>query len=89
MPLKWCFFNRKMVFNGQRCLLIDFSDVHYSLTVRFRTVGPQTPHRTPLCLKSSSVLLYAILFFSPSRSMNFFKKVVYVAYVTVLMLCEA
>ena len=35
-------FNRKMAFNGPYCLLIDFSDVHFSLTVRFRTVGPQT-----------------------------------------------
>lgn len=43
MALKWCLFNRNMAFNGQRCLLIDISDVHLSLTVRFRTVGPQTP----------------------------------------------
>lgn len=34
MPLKWCLFNRKTAFNGQRCLLIDFSDVHFLLTVR-------------------------------------------------------
>ena len=43
MPLKWCLFNRKTSFNGQCCLLIDFSDVYFSLTARFRTVGPQTP----------------------------------------------
>ncbi|EDU9994736.1 hypothetical protein AH117_004646 [Salmonella enterica subsp. enterica] len=33
-----------MAFNGRSCLLIDFSDVHFSLSVRFRTVGPQTPY---------------------------------------------
>lgn len=32
-----------MALNGLSCLLIDFSDDNFPLTVRFRTVGPQTP----------------------------------------------
>lgn len=44
MPLKWYLFNRKMVFNGQSCLVIDFSDVYFLRIIRFRTVGPHTPN---------------------------------------------
>jgi len=42
-PLKRRIFNRQMAFVGHCCLQIDFSDRWLSLTVRFRTVGPQTP----------------------------------------------
>lgn len=45
MPSKWCLFDRDMALNGQYCLLIYFSDVHFSLTVRFRTAGPQNPNK--------------------------------------------
>ncbi len=45
MPSKWRLFNRKKAFIGQHCLKIDFSDANFRLTVRFRTVGPQTPNK--------------------------------------------
>ncbi len=37
--------------NGLSCLLIDFSDDNFPLTVRFRTVGPQTPLSVASCTK--------------------------------------
>lgn len=40
---KRCIFNRKLALNGRSCLLIDFSDDNFPLTVHFRSIGPQTP----------------------------------------------
>lgn len=84
MSSKGCLFNRKMAFNGHHCPLIDFSDGFFSPGVSFCSTERQTPYMFKIFL--SAAVRYSI--FQSFRCMNFFKKVVYVAYVSILMLCE-
>lgn len=48
------FFYRKLASNGQVCLRNDFSDDSFPLTVRFRSVGPQTPLQATVNLSAGS-----------------------------------
>jgi len=60
MPSKLCLFNRKLALNGRSCLPIDFSDDNFPLTLRFRTVDPQTPAPTEFRLLQYSDIYTAI-----------------------------